>query len=115
MSAQTTQDRTHVKSRWDDAEAAGLDPAALGDTGLRDALLKGLRAEGIEAGMWEAQPQPRQTVFEQQVGHPWSRVDDGADSERIAANYAAEYPVTKRLLDTSVVLFSQGSSTSQSR
>lgn len=96
-------DRTTVYHKFRvilDAEAAGLDPSALGPTTLRDAMLEALRAEGVEAVMWERVPQPDLTVFQEHDGYPWTERDAHA-----AQNYQADYPVARKLLQTSLVLF----------
>ena len=72
--------------------------------GVRDAMLKALRAEGVEAVLWQTQPVPGQTLFREKNraggGHPWSRARD--------INYdLAQYPQTVQLLDGSLILFSQ--------
>lgn len=71
---------------------------------VRDAVLAALRAEGLEAVLWQTQPVPGQKLFRDKVGFgrgvPWSHGSP--------VRYDLEqYPETTRLLDGSVVLFSQ--------
>ncbi len=88
-----------------------LDPARAGLTlsseKLRDAVSKALKAEGLEVVQWQSVPLPAQTVFQRRDasgGFPRAR-DGGTD---LAANYdPSRYPCTKRLLASSIVLFSQ--------
>jgi dTDP-4-amino-4,6-dideoxygalactose transaminase len=70
---------------------------------VRDAVLKALKAEGVDAVMWQSQPVPGQTLFREKVGYgrgaPWDRAEP--------VNYdVAQYPETQRLLDSSICLFS---------
>jgi dTDP-4-amino-4,6-dideoxygalactose transaminase len=72
-----------------DASKLGVDaPPAK----VRDAVLRALRAEGCEVVLWQTQPVPGQTLF-RRMGNP------AYDLER--------YPVTRGILDRSLVLFSQ--------
>ena len=72
-----------------DASKLGVDaPPAK----VRDAMLRALRAEGCEVVLWQTQPVPGQTLF-RRMGNP------AYDLER--------YPVTRAILDRSLVLFSQ--------
>ena len=104
----TPPDRTSVHHKYRvrlDPEAAGV---ALSALQLRDAMARALRAEGVEVVLWQTVPLPAQTVFQKRIGFgrgfPWS--EDGSD--RVVANYdPRRYPVTQRLLDGSIVLFSQ--------
>ena len=72
-----------------DATKVGVDapPAA-----VRDAMLRALRAEGCEVVLWQTKAVPGQTLF-QKMGVP--------------AYDLARYPVTRDILDRSLVLFSQ--------
>jgi perosamine synthetase len=74
---------------------------------LRDAMLRALRAEGLEVVLWQSAPLPAQGVFQQRDergGYP-RQLPGGTD---LAKNYdPARYPRTRALLDGSVVLFSQ--------
>ncbi len=77
---------------------------------VRDAVVKALKAEGVDAVLWQTAPVPAQTLFQKKIGYgvrgggagpgtPW---DLGAP-----VNYdLAQYPETRRLLDSSLCLFS---------
>jgi perosamine synthetase len=88
-----------------------LDPRAAGVEAsperLRDATLRGLRAEGLEVVFWQAVALPAQTVFQKRDrrdGFPES-LDGGTD---LLSNYdPRRYPRTQALLAGSLVLFSQ--------
>jgi dTDP-4-amino-4,6-dideoxygalactose transaminase len=72
-----------------DATKLGVDaPPAT----VRDAMLRALRAEGCEVVLWQTKAVPGQTLF-QKMGAP--------------AYDLARYPVTRDILDRSLVLFSQ--------
>jgi len=72
-----------------DATKLGIDaPPAT----VRDAMLRALRAEGCEVVLWQTKAVPGQTLF-QKMGAP--------------AYDVARYPVTRDILDRSLVLFSQ--------
>jgi len=74
-------------------------------------VIQALRAEGVEVVLWQNEPVPSQTLFQKMEGFgkgaPWS----AAGPEAVAfarANYdPARYGATRRLLDRSIVLFSQ--------
>jgi dTDP-4-amino-4,6-dideoxygalactose transaminase len=92
-----------------DPNAAGLDvPPRV----LRDAMMHALSAEGLEVVLWQTAPLPAQPVFQdRQGGHtgfgsswPWST---DAETNFAAAYDVASFPRTQRLLDGSIVLFSQ--------
>lgn len=91
--------RVHV-----DPVKAGL---ALPAEKLRDAVIHGLRAEGLEVVLWQAAALSAQTVFQKRDplgGFP--RAQQGGTD--LGANYdPARYPHTRALLDGSLVLFSQ--------
>ena len=100
-------DRTSVHHKFRvrlDPERAGL---ALTPTGLRDVVLRALRAEGLEVVMWQSAPLPAQAIFQrrdERDGFP-KAAPDGTD---LAANYdPSRYPRTVSLLAGSIVLFSQ--------
>jgi dTDP-4-amino-4,6-dideoxygalactose transaminase len=88
-----------------------LDPALAGlscsPRALRDATSKALVAEGLEVVLWQTEPLPAQPLFRGTgygKGFPWT----GAGGEQARAGYDAHrFPVTQRLLDGSIVLFSQ--------
>ena len=89
-----------------------LDPVAAGlklsPLALRNAMMRALRAEGLEVVLWQNAPLSAQPIFQKLEGFgggwPWS-----ADRETdYRALYApARFPRTQRLLDGSLVLFSQ--------
>lgn len=87
-----------------DPEAAGL---ACSPLALRDALLQALSAEGLEVVLWQNEPLPAQAIFQGSGfgrGFPWS----SGDPEAARANYdPRRYPVTTRLIEGSIVVFSQ--------
>lgn len=84
-----------------DARAVGIeaDPRH-----VRDALLSALRAEGLEVVLWQTQAIPGQRVFRERMGYgkgaPWDR-------SALVDYDLARFPETTRLLDGSLVLFSQ--------
>ncbi|MGO8998060.1 MAG: DegT/DnrJ/EryC1/StrS family aminotransferase [Polyangiaceae bacterium] len=89
-----------------------LDPVAAGvklsPRVLRDAMIRALRAEGLEVVLWQTAPLSAQPVFQKLEGFgggwPWS-----ADRETdYRALYApSRFPKTQALLDGSLILFSQ--------
>lgn len=88
-----------------DSEKLGL---TMGNPELRTALLTALRAEGCEAVLWQSEALPAFPLFQELKGFgqgfPFSKVDQ----TRLKQNYRPERFVnTKKLLETSVVLFSQ--------
>jgi dTDP-4-amino-4,6-dideoxygalactose transaminase len=85
-----------------------LDPELSGlrcsRTTLRDSIKAALQAEGCEVVLWQSEPLPAQGIFREISGTTPSR-RGGTDLSR---NYdAARYPGTTRLLDGSLLLFSQ--------
>jgi perosamine synthetase len=104
-------DRTSVHHKvrvWLDPKEAGV---ALSPSELRDAVLAALRAEGVEVVLWQNEPVPAHVVFQKMEGFgrasPWSAA--GPEAVQFArSNYeASRYPATRRLLERSIVLFSQ--------
>lgn len=86
--------------RWEPQKAgiAGVSPRA-----FRDKLAEALRAEGLEVVLWQGAPLPSQTIFQQ--ARKSHGLEGGVD---VTKNYAPErYPNTQKLLDESLVLFSQ--------
>jgi dTDP-4-amino-4,6-dideoxygalactose transaminase len=88
-----------------DAKAAGLDIAP---RALREVMIKALRAEGLEVVLWQQSPLPAQPTFITREGFgggfPWS-LDRDTD---FASLYAlSRFSRTQRLLDGSLLLFSQ--------
>ncbi len=84
-----------------DASKLGIDASP---TRVRDAVLGALVAEGVDAVLWQTQPVPGQTLFRNKVGFgggvPWSL------GSQVSYDLA-QYPETVRLLDSSIILFSQ--------
>lgn len=84
-----------------------LEPAELGHDGpparLRDWVVDALRAEGVEAVLWQPQPMPAQPAFRRPL-EPWH---PGHDGEPLRPWDPAEYPQASRLLECSLVLGSQ--------
>ena len=68
------------------------------------AVLGALCTEGVDAVLWQTQPVPGQALFRNKVGYgrgvPWSL------GEPVSYDLG-QYPETVRLLDSSIVLFSQ--------
>ncbi|MBK8258421.1 MAG: DegT/DnrJ/EryC1/StrS family aminotransferase [Polyangiaceae bacterium] len=103
-------DRTSVHHKvrlWLDPKAAGV---PMSTTAFRDGFIKALRAEGVEVVLWQNAPVPEHAVFQKMEGFgrnsPWSA--GGAEAMQFARkNYAMKYEATRRLLDGSVILFSQ--------
>lgn len=86
-----------------------LEPAAAGlsvsPRVLRDAMLRALRAEGLEVALWQTEPLPGQSVFRKHAARALSSLPGGTNLEH---NYdPARYPRTQALLDGSLLLFSQ--------
>jgi perosamine synthetase len=71
---------------------------------VRDAMLRGLRAEGCEVVLWQTRPVPGQTLFQRLDAEAAGR--PGGPAPRVS--YAlSQYPETTRILDRSLCLFSQ--------
>ncbi|MDQ3031739.1 MAG: DegT/DnrJ/EryC1/StrS family aminotransferase [Myxococcota bacterium] len=95
----------HKYRVWMDPAAAGVD---LAPAQLRDAMLRALRAEGCEVVLWQGDPMPSFPLFQDLRGYGKGFPFRAGDLERIRANYRAEnFPGSRRLLDSSIVLFSQ--------
>jgi dTDP-4-amino-4,6-dideoxygalactose transaminase len=88
-----------------DLAQAGL--PALSLRVFRDALIRALRAEGLEVVLWQTVALPAQSVFQRRdFAGGFPRPREGGSN--LAVNYdPAHYPATRMLLDGSVVLFSQ--------
>jgi hypothetical protein len=87
-----------------DGERAGVDaPPRL----LRDAMLAALRAEGLEVVLWQTAPLPAHPLFRAAAsGRTWPWSAD-RETEFDALYDPARFPRTTRLLDRSLLLFSQ--------
>jgi perosamine synthetase len=97
-------DRTSVFYKYRvgfDREALG---AAVGASELRDRLIRALRAEGVEALLWQTEPLPAYPAFRREVYGPWYPAQD---SEPLRPWDPAEYPVASRVLDSSFILGSE--------
>jgi len=99
----TPEGRTSVFHKYRvrfDPERAGVSISA---RALRDVMIEALRAEGLEVVMWQNAPLPAQPVF-QASAKRWA-LEGGVE---LAANYEpSRYGNTQKILDGSVVLFSQ--------
>jgi perosamine synthetase len=96
-------DRTSVWHKY----RLRFDPAALGWSGagaeLRDRLVHALRAEGVEAVLWQVAPLPAYPAFRREL-RPWLATDEG---EELRSWDPAEYPAALELLDHSLILGSE--------
>jgi dTDP-4-amino-4,6-dideoxygalactose transaminase len=93
--------------RFDLAEA-GLSGTGVAERTFRDALSLALRREGLEVVLWQDQPLAEMDVFQTRRGFGDGFPFRLADPKRLEANYAkGAYPRTRRLLDSSLLLFSQ--------
>lgn len=104
-------DRTSVHHKvrvWLDAKAAGLD---LEQPVFRDAVVRALRAEGVEVVLWQGAPIPEHTVFQKMEGlgkgSPWSAAGPEAMAFARENYQPSRYGATRRLIEGSIVLFSQ--------
>jgi dTDP-4-amino-4,6-dideoxygalactose transaminase len=93
-----------------DLDAAGLGAFNLEPRVFRNVLVKALEAEGVDAVYWERLPLSDHPIFNNACKSPdsedfpaWAK----PDPPRYGANVQAAYPMTRKLLDGSVVLFSQ--------
>ncbi len=97
-------DRTSVYYKYRvsiDADALGFDgPAAE----LRDRLIRALRAEGVEALLWQVEPLPAYPAFRRKLYGPWY---PNQDDEPLLDWDPAQYPVTVRVLDSSFIIGSE--------
>jgi perosamine synthetase len=71
---------------------------------LRDRLIRALRAEGVEALLWQIEPLPAYPAFRHEVYGPWF---PALDREPLLDWDPAEYPVASRVLDSSFILGSE--------
>ena len=97
------EDRTSVYHKF----RVRLDPRALGFDGeateLRDRVVNALRAEGVEAGLWQVHPLPAYPAFRRAL-RPWY---PEWDDEPLDPFDPADFPETSRLLDESLILGSE--------
>ena len=97
-------DRTSVYYKYRvriDGGALGVDRPA---TELRDRLIRALRAEGVEALLWQIEPLPAYPAFRHKAYGPWF---PALDREPLREWDPAEYPVASRVLDSSFILGSE--------
>jgi perosamine synthetase len=96
-------DRTSVYHKY----RVRLDPSALGFDGpaaeLRDRILRALRAEGVQAVLWQVHPLPAYPAFRRELA-PWHRARDAV---ALRPWDPAEFPEASLLLDESLVLGSE--------
>ena len=100
-------DRTHVYQKYRlrlHADEMGL---AAEPRAVRDAMLRALRAEGVEAVLWHTTPLPAYPLFQQRAGFggafPWTVPPAG----RSITYHPEDYPEATRLLDCSLLLGSE--------
>jgi perosamine synthetase len=89
-----------------DASKAGVDAPP---RRVRDAVVRALKAEGVDAVLWQTQPVPGQTLFRRKVGYgvaKGAKVGCPWDHGRDVSYDLAQYPETQALLDSSLCLFS---------
>jgi len=102
-------DRTSVFHKYRvsfDAREAGIDLPA---RALRDALRAALNAEGANAVLWQDHSLPEHPLVSslEGFGHGWP-FTAGAGPDALRDSYASgNFPRTRALLDSSIVLFSQ--------
>jgi dTDP-4-amino-4,6-dideoxygalactose transaminase len=97
------EDRTSVYHKF----RVRLEPATLGFDGyateLRDRVVNALRAEGVEAGLWQTHPLPASPAFRRPL-RPWH---PDWDDEPLDPYDPADFPETSKLLDESLILGSE--------
>lgn len=84
-----------------DARKLGLEASPLA---VRDAMVRALRAEGCEVVLWQTRPVPGQTLFQKLQAESAGRAASGG---RPVSYELSQYPVTTRVLERSLCLFSQ--------
>jgi dTDP-4-amino-4,6-dideoxygalactose transaminase len=94
----------HKYRVWLDGKAAGID---LPPAKLRDVTIKALRAEGCEVVLWQGASLPSFPLFSELKGFGKGFPFTSGDVERCRTNYAAKYDGAAKLLESSIVLFSQ--------
>jgi dTDP-4-amino-4,6-dideoxygalactose transaminase len=100
----TPPDRTHVWHKY----RIRIDTDALGFTGpvteLRDRLLFALKAEGVEAVVWQLYPLPALPAFRRNGLRPWTPRSRG---DGLEAWRRERFPNASQVLDDSLVLGSE--------
>lgn len=95
----------HKVRVWLDPQKAGVD---LTPVQLREAVKKALIAEGCEVVGWQSDPMPAYPLFQKLEGFGKGFPFSAGDLDRIRDNVRVEnFPTSRRLLDSSLVLFSQ--------
>ena len=98
------EDRTSVHYKY----RVRIDAGALGWTGpaseLRDRLIRALRAEGLEALLWQIEPLPAYPAFRHATLTPWYPALDDAP---LRPWEPGEYPVASHVLDSSFIVGSE--------
>jgi perosamine synthetase len=97
-------DRTSVYYKYRvgfDRQALGVDIPA---SELRDRLIRALRAEGVQALLWQIEPLPAYPAFRRKVYGPW---DPAQESQALRPWDPADFPVASRVLDSSFILGSE--------
>lgn len=73
----------------------------------RDSLFRALRAEGVDTTMWQQDPLPALPAFRKLIGYgescPWIHLKN----KNYLNNYKNDYPNTKKLLDSSLIICSE--------
>lgn len=98
--------RTHTYHKYrvrldlDAAGAAGRIPAR----GFRDLVLEALRAEGVEAVLWQTMPLPAQPLFLRNRLEPWH---PRLEATPLPPWDPSEYPASAEVLDSSIVVGSE--------
>ncbi len=102
---QVPDDRTSVYHKY----RVMIDPDALGFDGpapeLRDRLVHALRAEGVEAVLWQVLPLPAYPAFRRPRYVPWH---PSRDDEPLTTWDPSAFPASVRVLESSLVLGSEG-------
>ncbi len=99
-------DRTSVFHKYRvgmDGEALGFDGPA---TELRDRLVRALRAEGVEAVLWQVLPLPAYPAFRRPEYRPWH---SARDDEPLSEWDPGAFPASVKVLDSSLILGSETS------
>ena len=94
-----------------DPRAAGVD---LPPKEFRLKILAALKAEGVEASLWQTVPVPGQTLFQERTGYGLSCPWKWPLGEEVKYDLA-EYPETVRLLADSLVIGSHSAISSPAR
>ncbi|HWD64208.1 MAG TPA: DegT/DnrJ/EryC1/StrS family aminotransferase [Solirubrobacteraceae bacterium] len=98
------EDRTSVHYKY----RVRIDAAGLGWTGpaseLRDRLIRALRAEGVEALLWQIEPLPAYPAFRHAALGPWHPALDDAP---LKPWEPGEFPVASQVLDSSIIVGSE--------